>query len=72
MNNYAVALVNYLGDLGLQLKVVRACGWQEALGTAFPGYLKYLSADAVLEETPAKAKIEAANQDWEFEVLKVA
>ena len=72
MNNYAVALINHLDDLGLRLKVVRACGWQEALGTAFPGYLKYLSADAILEETPVKAKIEAASQDWEFEVLKVA
>ena len=71
MYNYAVALINHIGDLGLQLKAIRACSWQEALGIAFPGYLKYLSAHAILEETPVKAKIEAASQDWEFEVLKV-
>ena len=71
MNNYAVALINHLDDLGLRLKVVRACGWQEALGIAFPGCRKYLSADVVIEKTPVKAKIEAASRSWEFEVLKV-
>lgn len=68
MSTYAVALLNHFNDEGLQLKVVTAENWREALETAFPGYLVNLRGYYSLTE----AKTEAVNQDWEFDVVKMA
>ena len=71
MSTYAVALINHIDDVGLQLKVVIAESWPLALDAAFPGYLENLSSVSVRSDIPEEAKTEAVNQDWEFDVVKV-
>ena len=64
MKKYAVAYILFF-DNDLQLKVVEAKGWKEALNKAFDNIGDYLP-DRIEE-----AKAEAFNGDWMFEVKEI-
>jgi len=61
---YAVAYVNFF-DNDLQLRVVKARGWKQAVSRAFD------CAQHLTSETLDEAKEEAFNQDWLFNVLEI-
>ena len=67
MKRFAVAVINFIDNSTLlEIKVIQASGWAAALETAFPGY-----AENLTESDLEKAKDEADNQDWQFDIVEV-
>ena len=64
MKRYAVGYFNHY-DNDLQVKVVEAADWKDALGKAFD-HAKYVTSDDMEE-----AKDEAINQDWAFDAVEI-
>ena len=64
---FAVAWLNYF-DNDLELSVVEANTWQEALEKAKPGYVENV-ADA--GDDMDKARELAVDQDWTFTVKEI-
>lgn len=63
-NKYAVAYISFF-DNELQLKIVEAEGWKDALNKVFANRGHYLPSDY------KEAQAEAFNGNWMFNVIEV-
>jgi len=67
MTKYAVAYISFFEN-DLQIKVVEADSWKQALAEAFgEDKLNSVACEATLED----AKVEAFNQAWLFSVEEI-
>lgn len=67
MKKFAVAWVDEF-DHDLQLYLVEATDWRDALEKAKPGYVENVKDCETIEA----AKQEAFNQEWNFNVIEIS
>lgn len=63
---YAVGLLSLYEGGELEIKIVEAENWKDALDKAFPGYVENLRENSLVQ-----AKDEAYDQEWYFDVVKI-